>query len=200
MQLSSPARLISKPGHTRIFTPGLWWIRPEYVSFTPLQCACCISPALKNIEQRFLGVLVCAIYDDTTTLGIQSRSSARWGARQKLATDLANVGSELHEGKAEANGMATEDRALIPESIKQPFAIWTDPVTGVQQVGFGVKDCRIPFGDDAYILAMLEESALNICDDIHRFIAGISKHSSHDAPCAVRERFPEVDEVLLRQD
>jgi hypothetical protein len=103
------------------------------------------------------------------------------GARQQLATDLANVGSELHEGKTEAYGMTPEDRAQIPEGIKQPSAIWTDPVTGIQQVGFGVKDCGIPFGDDAFILASLDESAVTICDDIHRLAGGIPELSCHAA-------------------
>jgi hypothetical protein len=44
------------------------------------------------------------------------------GARQRLATDLANVGSEFHEGKAEAYGMTPEDRAQIPVGVKQPSA------------------------------------------------------------------------------
>jgi hypothetical protein len=43
-------------------------------------------------------------------------------------------------------------------------------VTGVQQVGFGVKNCGIPFGNDALILAMLDKAAVAICDDIHRLI------------------------------
>jgi hypothetical protein len=46
-------------------------------------------------------------------------------------------------------------------------------------VGFGVKNCGIPFGDDAYILAMLDKSTVTICDDIHRLIESISEHSSH---------------------
>jgi hypothetical protein len=82
-------------------------------------------------------------------VGIRSLSSARGGARQQLATDLANVGRELHKGKAEAYGLNPEERVQIPEGIKQPSAIWTDPVTGVEQVGHGVMDCGIPFGDDA---------------------------------------------------
>jgi hypothetical protein len=36
---------------------------------TPLQHACRISPVLENVEQRFAGILVCAIHDDTTLLG-----------------------------------------------------------------------------------------------------------------------------------
>jgi hypothetical protein len=63
---------------------------------TPLQCACCISPALKTVEQRFPGVLVRAIHDDTTILGDTETIFSEGGARQQLATDLANVGSELH--------------------------------------------------------------------------------------------------------
>jgi phosphatidylethanolamine-binding protein (PEBP) family uncharacterized protein len=102
-------------------------------------------------------------------------------ARQKLATDLANVGSELHESKAEANGLTSEVMAKISEGIKQPSAIWTDPVTEVEQIGFGVMDCGIPFGKDAYILAMLDKAAVTIFDDIHRLIGGISELSSHAA-------------------
>jgi hypothetical protein len=37
---------------------------------TPLQYACCILPALKNVEQRFPEILVRAIHDDTTLLGV----------------------------------------------------------------------------------------------------------------------------------
>jgi hypothetical protein len=73
--------------------------------FKSLQCACCISPALKDIEQRFPGVLVHAIRDDTTILGDMESIFSEGGARQQLATDLANAGSELHEGKAEAYGL-----------------------------------------------------------------------------------------------
>jgi hypothetical protein len=40
--------------------------------------------------------------------------------------------------------MTLEDKAQIPEGIKQPSATWTDPVTGIQQVGFGVKDLTTP--------------------------------------------------------
>jgi hypothetical protein len=86
-------------------------------SFTPLQYACCISSALKNVEQRFPEVLVRAIHDDTTLLGDAETIFSEGGARQQLATDLASVGSELHEGKA--YGMTPEDRAQIPEGIKQ---------------------------------------------------------------------------------
>jgi hypothetical protein len=71
------------------------------------------------------------------------------------------------------------DRAQIPEGIKQHSAIWKDPVTGVQQVGFGVKDCGTPLGDNISILASLDESAVTICDYIHHLIEGISEHSSH---------------------
>jgi hypothetical protein len=77
--------------------------------------------------------------------------------------------------------MTPDDRAQIPEGIKQPSATWTDPVTGVQQVGFGIKDCGIPFGDKTFILASLDESAVPICKDIHRLIEGISEISSHAA-------------------
>jgi hypothetical protein len=82
-------------------------------------------------------------------------------------------------------------------------------MTGVQQVGFGVKDCGIPFGDDAYILAMLNEAAVAICDDIHRLVAGISEISEFfdgqlltHAPCGLLSGSdsPEAGEVLLRQD
>jgi hypothetical protein len=148
---------------------------------TSLQYACCISPALKNVEQQFPGVLVRAIHDDTTLLGDTETIFSEGGARQQLATDLANVGSELHEGKAEAYGMTPEDRAQIPEDIKQPSATWTDPVTGVQQVAFGIVDCGITFGDSTFILASLDESAATICDDIHRLAGGISAISSHAA-------------------
>jgi hypothetical protein len=47
-------------------------------------------------------------------------------------------------------------------------------VTGIQQVGFGIVDCGIPLGDDAFILASLDESIISICDDMHRLIGGIS--------------------------
>jgi hypothetical protein len=49
------------------------------------------------------------------------------------------------------------------------------------QVGFGIKDCGIPFGDITFILASLDESTITICDDIHRLIEVISKFSSHAA-------------------
>jgi hypothetical protein len=107
-------------------------------------------------------------------LGTRGRSSAR-GARQQLATDPANFGSELHEGKAEAYGMTPEDRAQIPEA---PSATWTDPVTGVHQVGFDIVDCGIPFGDSTFILASLDESAISICDDMHRLVGGISNSAA----------------------
>jgi hypothetical protein len=54
-------------------------------------------------------------------------------------------------------------------------------VTGVVQVGFGVTDCGIPFGDDALFLAALDKAAVAICDDIHRLIEGITELSSHAA-------------------
>jgi hypothetical protein len=77
--------------------------------------------------------------------------------------------------------MTPEDRAQIPEGITQPSKIWTDPVTGIQQIGFGVVDCGIPFVDNTFILASLDESAVAICDDIHRLIDGISGLSCHAA-------------------
>jgi hypothetical protein len=52
-------------------------------------------------------------------------------------------------------------------------------VTGIQQVGFGIVDCWFPFGDDAFILASLDESAISIRDDMHRLIGGISGLSCH---------------------
>jgi hypothetical protein len=82
-------------------------------------------------------------------LGMRRRSSTRGGARQQLATDLANVGSELR-GQGGGARNDPEDRAQIPEGIKQLSATWTDPVTGVQQVGFGIVDCGIPFGDNTF--------------------------------------------------
>jgi hypothetical protein len=77
--------------------------------------------------------------------------------------------------------MTPEDRAQIPEGIKQPSKTWTDPVTGIQQVGFGIVDCGIPFGDNTFILASLGESAISIRDDMHRLIEGISGLSYHAA-------------------
>jgi hypothetical protein len=47
-------------------------------------------------------------------------------------------------------------------------------VTGNQRVGFGIVDCGIPFGDNTFILASLDESAISIRDDIHRLLEGIS--------------------------
>jgi hypothetical protein len=105
-----------------------------------MQCACGISLALKKAEQRFPGVLFRAIHDDTTVLGDTESIFSEKGARQQLAINLANVGSELHEGKAEAYGMTPEDRAQIPGDIKQPSAVWTDPETGVELVGYGIMD------------------------------------------------------------
>jgi hypothetical protein len=148
---------------------------------TPLQYACCISSALKNVKQRFPEVLVRAIHDDTILFGDAEMIFSEGGARQQLATDLANVGSELHEGKAEAYGMTPEDRAQIPEGIKQSSKTWTNPVTWIQQVGFGIVDCGIPLGDDAFILASLDKSAISICDDMHRLVGGISGLSFHAA-------------------
>jgi hypothetical protein len=113
-------------------------------------------------NEFFSAQSMMAIHDDTTLLGDAETIFCEGGARQQHATDLANVGSELHEGKAKAYGMTPEDRAQIPEGIKQPSATWTDPVTGIQQVGFGIVDCRIPLGDDAFILASLDESAISI--------------------------------------
>jgi hypothetical protein len=145
---------------------------------TPLQYACCISPALKNLEQRFPGVLVRAIHDDTTLLGDKETIFSEGGARQQLATDLANVGSELHEGKAEAYGM-TQRQGSDPGGYQAAFRNLDGPSDGVQQVGFGIVDCGTPLGDDHFILASLEESAVTICNDIHHLVAGISEHSTH---------------------
>jgi hypothetical protein len=47
-------------------------------------------------------------------------------------------------------------------------------VTGVQQVGFGIVDCGIPFGDNTFILALLDESAISSRDDMHRLVGGVS--------------------------
>jgi hypothetical protein len=92
-------------------------------SFTPLRYAGCITKALKNVENQFPEVLVRAIHDDTTLLGNAETIFREGGARQQLATDLANVGSELHEGKAEAYGMTPktglESRKVL-SSLLQP--------------------------------------------------------------------------------
>jgi hypothetical protein len=77
--------------------------------------------------------------------------------------------------------MTPEDRARIPEGIKQSSKTWTDSVTGAQQVGSGIVDCGTPLGDDAFILASLDEPAVTICNDIHRLIGGISELSCHAA-------------------
>jgi hypothetical protein len=52
---------------------------------------------------------------------------------------------------------------------------------GIQQMGYGINDCGTPLGDDAFILASLDESSISICDDIHRLIGGISGLSFHAA-------------------
>jgi hypothetical protein len=75
--------------------------------------------------------------------------------------------------------MTPEDRAQIPEGIRAAFRNLDGPSDGVQQVGFGIVDCGIPFDDNEFILASLEESAVTICDDINHLVAGISRHSSH---------------------
>jgi hypothetical protein len=90
-------------------------------AFTRLQYTCCISLALKNVEQR-PRVLVRTIHDDTTILGDTESIFGEGSARQQLATDLSNVGVE-HEGKGEAYGLTPEDRDQILENIKQPSAI-----------------------------------------------------------------------------
>jgi hypothetical protein len=54
-------------------------------------------------------------------------------------------------------------------------------MTRVQQVGFGIVDCGIPFGDNTFILASLDESTISIGDDMHRLAGGISGLSSHAA-------------------
>jgi hypothetical protein len=107
-----------------MFTPGPRRIRPEYDYFAReelggeqgnpfklLQYAFCNSPALKNAEQRFPGVLVRAILDDTKFWGDTESIFSEEGARQQLATNFASVGSELNEGKAEAYGLTPGERA-----------------------------------------------------------------------------------------
>jgi hypothetical protein len=41
--------------------------------------------------------------------------------------------------------------------------------------------CGIPFGDNTFILASLDESAISIRDDMHRLVGGISGLSCHAA-------------------
>jgi hypothetical protein len=97
--------------------------------------------------------------------------------------------------------MTSEDRAQIPEDIKQPSATWTDPVTGVEQVSFDILDYGIPFGDDIFRLASLDKSAVTICDDTHQLFTGTktlnaSKQHYHkkstDFGFAVKQRQTEV--------
>jgi hypothetical protein len=76
-------------------------------AFTGLQCACGNSLALRNVEKRFPGVLVRAIHDDKIILGDTESIFSEGGVRQPLATDLVDVGSEPHEGKAEAYGLTS---------------------------------------------------------------------------------------------
>jgi hypothetical protein len=78
-------------------------------------------------------------------------------------------------------GLTSNDRAQIPEGIKQPSTNWTDPVTGVELVGHGIVECGIPLCDDAFIYATLDKTADSICLEIHRLIKGISEHSNHAA-------------------
>jgi hypothetical protein len=61
---------------------------------TSLQYACCISPALKNVEQRFPGVLVRAIHDDKTILGDTESNFSEGGTRQQLATEQGSATGE----------------------------------------------------------------------------------------------------------
>jgi hypothetical protein len=129
------------------------------------------------------------IHDDTTILGDTESIFSEGGARQQLATYLANVGSELHEIKTEAYGLTPEDRAQIPEVIKQPSTIWTNPVAGVQLVGHGIVYCGISFGDDAFILATLDKAADSICHDIHRLIGGISNFLAGAIPPRLTKYF-----------
>ena len=117
------------------------------------QYGCVISPSLKNLEQQFAGIHVRAIHDDTTILGDTETIFKAGGAREQLAKDLSEVGSELHTGKAEAYGLTPADRAQIPVAIKQPSKTWADPETGAIQEGYGIIDCGIPVGDDAFVLA-----------------------------------------------
>jgi hypothetical protein len=42
--------------------------------------------------------------------------------------------------------------------IKQPFAVWTDPETGVELVGHGITVCGILMGDGAFIYATLDKT------------------------------------------
>jgi hypothetical protein len=51
--------------------------------------------ALKSVAQRFSGVLVRAILDDATIIGDMESIFSEEGARQQLATDLANIGSNF---------------------------------------------------------------------------------------------------------
>jgi hypothetical protein len=85
-------------------------------------------------------------------------------------------------------------------------------------VAFGLLDRGIPFGDNAFVLAMLSKAADAICDDTHRLIAGISENKQRlgtQQPCCFFDGLltlfvpcrllsgsdsPEADEVLLRQD
>jgi hypothetical protein len=55
------------------------------------------------------------------------------------------------------------------------------PSEGGSASGFWRQGCGIPFGDDAFIPATLDEDAVAICDVIHSLIAGISEVSSHAA-------------------
>ena len=84
------------------------------------QYACVISPSLKNLEQPFAGIYVRAIHDDTTILGDTETTFKEGGARERLAKDFSDVGSELHTGKAEAYGLTSADRAQIPVLSSSP--------------------------------------------------------------------------------
>jgi hypothetical protein len=59
------------------------------------------------------------------------------------------------------------------------YAARTDPETGVELVGYGIMDCGIPMGDNAFIYTTLDKAADTICLDIPRLIEDISEHSNH---------------------
>jgi hypothetical protein len=112
-------RTSEDPSRVRLLcTIEIWGERGN--PFTPLQYACCISPALKSVQQRFSGVLIRTIHDDTTILGDTESIFSKGGARGKSLRPTSPT-SALHEGKAYE--LIPEERAQIRQGIKQPSAI-----------------------------------------------------------------------------
>ena len=136
---------------------------------------------LKETERLHPKVKIRAFQDDMTSIGKAEDMFGENKSLECLEQLLGERGSRVKVTKDRAYGSTQEERDKIPDTFEQPHLSYID-AEGKEAIAYGLENCGVPMGDDAYVLAWLREKAEDIAekmDFVSTHLSNMDPHSSY---------------------